>query len=118
MRNGKVPQIPMEKVILFRSLFRGREDVSPTDRFVEETCEPFHAWAQGRPSIPPGVYLRMMMGIAWRWSDSLALRDFLGLGLGLGLTECVPDHVVDGDPEALANRRSRGSLPVRAEGAA
>jgi transposase len=69
------------------------------DRFVEEKCEPFYASGRGRPSIPPGVYFRMIMvgyfegidsqrGIAWRCSDSLALRSFLGLGL----TESVPDH--------------------------
>jgi hypothetical protein len=40
----------------------------------------------GRPSIPPGVYFRMLMvgyfegidserGIAWRCADSLSLRD-------------------------------------------
>lgn len=69
------------------------------DRFVEEKCEPFYASGRGRPSIPPGVYFRMIMvgyfegidsqrGIAWRCSDSLALRSFLGLGL----TDGVPDH--------------------------
>ncbi len=46
--------------------------------------------SMGRPSIPPGVYFRMLMigyfekieserGIAWRCSDSLSLRAFLGL---------------------------------------
>ena len=46
----------------------------------------------GRPSIPPGVYFRMLMvgylegldserGIAWRCSDSMSLRAFLGYGL-------------------------------------
>ena len=44
----------------------------------------------GRPSIPPGVCFRMLLigyfekiesekGIAWRCSDSLSLRAFLGL---------------------------------------
>ncbi|MFO0590508.1 MAG: transposase [Polyangiaceae bacterium] len=53
----------------------------------------------GRPSIAPGVYFRMLMvgffegieserGIAWRCSDSLSLREFLGLLPG----ETVPDH--------------------------
>ena len=69
------------------------------DRFVEERCKPFYAGGQGRPSIPPGVYFRMLMvgyfegidsqrGIAWRCTDSLALREFLGVGLG----DRVPDH--------------------------
>jgi len=69
------------------------------DRFVEDKCKPFYAAGQGRPSIPPGVYFRMLMvgyfegidsqrGIAWRCTDSLALREFLGAGLG----DRVPDH--------------------------
>lgn len=46
----------------------------------------------GRPGMPPGVYFRLLLirycedidserGIAWRTADSLALRDFLGVGL-------------------------------------
>jgi transposase len=69
------------------------------DRFVEDRCRPHYAEAQGRPSIPPGTYFRMLMvgyfeglnsqrAIAWRCSDSLALRQFLGLGM----SERVPDH--------------------------
>lgn len=65
---------------------------------VEEMCEPHYA-ARGRPSIPPGVYFRMLLigyfegidsqrGIAWRCSDSIALREFLGIGL----TGRSPDH--------------------------
>src|ERR1039457_290742 len=53
----------------------------------------------GRPSIPPGVYFRMLLvgyfegigsqrGIAWRCGDSLSLREFLGIPL----TEETPDH--------------------------
>lgn len=53
----------------------------------------------GRPSIAPGVYFRMLMvgffegieserGIEWRCSDSLSLREFLGVLPG----ETVPDH--------------------------
>ena len=60
------------------------------DRFCEEACRKFYAEKMGRPSIPPGVYFRMLMvgyfekiesekGIAWRCSDSLSLRAFLGL---------------------------------------
>lgn len=54
------------------------------DRFVERLCEPFYAAVRDRPSIPPGVYFRMLVvgyfegigsqrGIAWRCSDSLSL---------------------------------------------
>jgi len=69
------------------------------DRFVEDLCGPHYAETQGRPSIPPGTYFRMLMvgyfeginsqrGIAWRCSDSLALREFLGLAM----SERAPDH--------------------------
>lgn len=62
------------------------------DRFVEELCAPYYAENVGRPSIPPGVYFRMLFvgyfegidsqrGIAWRCADSLALRGFLGVPL-------------------------------------
>ena len=69
------------------------------DRFVESRCERFYAEGVGRPSIPPGVYFRMLLigyfegidserGIAWRCADSLALRRFLGYGLD----QRTPDH--------------------------
>ena len=59
------------------------------DRTVEEMCEPYYHSHLGRPSIPPGVYFRMLLvgyyegigsqrGIAWRCADSLSLREFLG----------------------------------------
>jgi transposase len=69
------------------------------DAHVEALCEPFYARGKGRPSVPPGVYFRMLLvgyfeginsqrGIAWRCSDSLSLRKFLGVPLG----EDSPDH--------------------------
>ena len=69
------------------------------DRFCEALCAPYYAETMGRPSIPPGVYFRMLLvgyfegidsqrGIAWRCSDSLALREFLGLKA----TERSPEH--------------------------
>ena len=69
------------------------------DRFVEDLCASFYNEKRGRPSIPPGVYFRMLLigyfeklesqrAIAWRCSDSLSLREFLGLGP----TERSPDH--------------------------
>ena len=68
------------------------------DRLVEELCEPLYA-TRGRPSIAPGIDFRMMLlgffeglesdrGIAWRCSDSLSVRSFLGLPL----TAKTPDH--------------------------
>lgn len=69
------------------------------DEFAEAQCAPSYAERLGRPSIPPGVYFRMLLvgyfegldgqrAIAWRCSDSLALREFLGLGV----TKPVPEH--------------------------
>jgi transposase len=69
------------------------------DRFVEEQCRPFYAPVMGRPSLAPGRYFRVLLigyfegldserGIAWRAADSLAVRQFLGLGLD----EAAPDH--------------------------
>ena len=69
------------------------------DQHVESLCQPYYHLAMGRPSIPPGVYFRMLLvgyfeglssqrGIAWRCGDSLSLRDFLGVPL----SEDTPDH--------------------------
>ena len=69
------------------------------DAYVEDLCRPYYADGAGRPGIPPGVYFRMLFvgyfegidsqrGIAWRCSDSLALRSFLGTPL----TEATPEH--------------------------
>ena len=68
------------------------------DDVVEELCEPSYAEG-GRPSIPPGIYFRMLLvgyfegidsqrGIAWRCSDSLSLKAFLGFGP----FDATPDH--------------------------
>ena len=68
------------------------------DEFVEKLCARYYKDG-GRPSIPPGVYFRMLFigyfegldsqrGIAWRCADSLALRTFLGFAI----TEATPVH--------------------------
>jgi transposase len=65
------------------------------DRFCEESCRKFYHAKLGRPSVPPGVYFRMLLigyfeklpserQIAWRCADSLSLRAFLGLAPGAG----------------------------------
>lgn len=70
------------------------------DGFCEQHCRRFYHEKLGRPSLPPGMYFRLMMigffegidserGIAWRVADSLTLRQFLGIGLD----ERTPDHV-------------------------
>jgi transposase len=74
-------------------------DAAGFARFVEEHCRPFYAPVMGRPSLAPGRYFRLLLigyfegldwerGIAWRAADSLAVRQFLGLGLD----EAAPDH--------------------------
>ena len=74
-------------------------DAAGFDRFVEEQCRAFYAPVMGRPSLAPGRYFRLLLigyfegldserGIAWRAADSLAVRQFLGLGLD----EAAPDH--------------------------
>jgi transposase len=68
------------------------------DAYVEGLCEPLYREG-GRPGVPPGVFFRMLFvgyfegidsqrGIAWRCSDSMSLRSFLGLLP----TEASPDH--------------------------
>jgi transposase len=69
------------------------------DAWAEKSCAPHYHSTLGRPSIPPGVYLRMVLvgyfegiasqrGIAWRCCDSRSLAEFLGYGP----TEETPDH--------------------------
>jgi transposase len=70
------------------------------DEFCEARCHKFYHEKLGRPSLPPGMYFRVMLigffegieserGIAWRVADSLCLRQFLQIGLD----ERTPDHV-------------------------
>ena len=80
------------------------------DRWIERRCRRYYEQDEkrGRPSIPPGVYFRMLLvgyfegidcqrGIAWRCADSLSLRQFLGIPLD----EATPDH------STLTNTRKR-----------
>jgi len=80
------------------------------DRWIENRCRSYYATQEkrGQPSIPPGVYFRMLLvgyfegidsqrGIAWRCADSLSLRQFLGTPL----EESTPDH------STLTNTRNR-----------
>src|SRR6266849_4306234 len=74
-------------------------DEAGFDRFAEEQCRQFYAPVMGRPSLPPGRYFRLLLvgyfegldserGMAWRAADSLAVRNFVGLGLDT----VAPDH--------------------------
>ena len=80
------------------------------DRWIERRCQRYYEQEEkrGQPSIPPGVYFRMLLvgyfegigsqrGIAWRCADSLSLREFLGVPLD----EPSPDH------STLTNTRKR-----------
>jgi transposase len=80
------------------------------DPWIEKRCQRFYATEEkrGQPSIPPGVYFRMLLvgyfeniesqrGIAWRCADSLSLRQFLGIPL----EDATPD------PKTLSNTRRR-----------
>jgi transposase len=74
-------------------------DADDFDGFVEGRCARFYAPVMGRPSLAPGRYFRLLLigyfegldaerGIAWRATDSLALRSFLRLAVD----EASPDH--------------------------
>jgi transposase len=80
------------------------------DRWAESRCAKYYEQAEkrGQPSLPPGVYFRMLFvgyfenldsqrGIAWRCADSLSLRSFLGIPLDEG----TPDH------STMTNTRKR-----------
>jgi transposase len=83
------------------------------DPWVEEVCAAFYADGKGRESIPPGTYFRMLLvgyfevigsqrGIARRCSDSLSIRDFLG----------IPANRKSPDHSSLSVIRERLSLEV------
>ena len=74
-------------------------DAVDFDGFVEGQCARFYAPVMGRPSLAPGRYFRLLLvgyfegigserGIAWRATDSLAVRSFLRLPVD----EPSPDH--------------------------
>src|SRR5437763_2151306 len=74
-------------------------DAEKFDEFCERECAGFYADKNGRPSLTPGTYFRLLLigyfegvdserGIAWRAADSLGLRQFLHIGLD----ETAPDH--------------------------
>ena len=79
------------------------------DERVEAICARYYCEGNdGRPSVPPGRYFRMLAigyfenlgserGIAWRCADSLSLKAFLGLGPA----EATPTH------SALSRIRAR-----------
>ena len=98
------------------------------DNFAEAQCASFYAETIGRPSLAPGIYFRLLLigyvegldserGIAWRVADSLALRDFLGVGLedDPPAVAAVTDEPVAMIEEVVGKRllRRRGELLER-----
>lgn len=86
---------------IFYDALNARLDDTKFDEKVEKLCASYFEEAErrGQPSIPPGVYFRMLMvgyfegieserGIEWRCTDSLSLRRFIGIAN----TARVPDH--------------------------
>lgn len=91
--------LPMSPGHPFYARLNAALDTAEFDPFVEGLCRSFYAPTMGRPSLAPGRYFRLLLlgyfegieaerGIAWRAADSLAVREFLRLGL----QEAAPDH--------------------------
>jgi transposase len=113
IRHDKLPRSPGH--VFYRKLNQVLAE-GGFDRWIETLCEPHYCQGVGRPSVPPGVYFRMLLvgyfeginsqrGIAWRCSDSLSLREFLGVPLG----EDSPDH------SSLSYIRQRLPLEIHQE---
>ena len=92
-------ELPKSPAHPFYTRLNALLDAHAFDRFVEGLCRKFYAKVMGRPSLQPGRYFRLLLlgyfegidserGIAWRASDSLAVRTFLRLPLD----EAPPDH--------------------------
>jgi len=92
-------QLPQSPGHVFYEKLNGLLAEAEFDPWVEQLCRPYYANKMGRPSIPPGVYFRMLLvgyfegigsqrGIAWRCADSLSLRKFLGMASN----QDSPDH--------------------------
>src|SRR5215203_117269 len=91
--------LPMSPGHPFYTRLNALLDAHDFDRFVEDLCRGFYAPVMGRPGLTPGRYFRLLLvgyfegldserGIAWRATDSLALRG----SLRVALHEPPPDH--------------------------
>jgi transposase len=83
----------------FYCRLNGLLDEAGFDDRVEKLCAKYYSDGRGRPSVPPGVYFRMLLigyfegldsqrAIAWRCHDSRSLQSFLGYAI----TQETPDH--------------------------
>src|SRR5437870_5302871 len=88
-------------------------DEGKFDEFAVKECAKFYAENNGRPSLTPGIYFRLLLvgyfegidserGIAWRAADSLGLRQFLGIGWD----ERTPDHSTISRTRRLIDRET------------
>ena len=98
------------------------------DGFVEGLCVPHYATRRGRPSLPPGRYLRMLLvgyfegidserGLEWRCADSLSLREFLRLAERDPVPDVDPlcgSTLAQPHPCPLADRGARPGLRLGA----
>ena len=109
--------LPRSAGHLFYSKLNRLLDDADFDRRIEELCRAYYADEQGRAGIAPGVYFRMLFvgffeglgsqrAIAWRCSDSLSVREFLGVPIG----EDSPDH------SSMTRIRQRLPLEVHVQG--
>ena len=91
--------LPMSPGHPFYTRLNALLDAHDFDRFVEDLCRGFYAPVMGRPGLAPGRYFRLLLigyfegldserGIAWRATDSLAIRAFLRFALD----DPPPDH--------------------------
>lgn len=87
------------------------------DRCVEGRCHRFYAKGRGRPSLEPGRYCRLLLlgyfegldserGIAWRATDSLAVRSVLRLPLD----DAPPDHSTISRTRRLMDLETHGAV--------
>ena len=92
-------------------------DCEKFDAFVEGLCRKFYAAKMGRPGLAPGIYFRSLLigyfegidserGIAWRLADSLALRQFVRIGI----TESTPDHSTISRTRRLIDVETHGAV--------
>jgi len=92
-------------------------DAHDFDRFVEDQCRSCYAPVMGRPGLEPGRYFRLLLvgyfegidaerGIAWRATDSLAVRSVLRLPLN----EAPPDHSTISRTRRLIDRETHRAV--------
>ena len=93
------------------------------DSWAEDLCAPSFA-SKGRPSIPPGVYFRMLFigylegfasdrAFAWNCQDRLSLRAFLGIPFHESTPDPIPASASSGSgcPWRSTGRHSSASWP-------